>query len=98
EVAYSVYAIVFVSGNAQFGLFQQVKETDMEKMLTLHVRAPWIITQAFLPSMIKEKSGKIIFITSIWGDIDRKSTRLHSSHVSISYAVFCLKKKIKQTQ
>src|SRR5438067_10305496 len=25
--------------------------------------------------------------------IDRKSTRLNSSHVSISYAVFCLKKK-----
>src|SRR5690349_23556444 len=29
-------------------------------------------------------------------DIDRKSTRLNSSHVEISYAVFCLKKK-KQT-
>src|SRR5207249_5472997 len=29
-----------------------------------------------------------------WGDHqDRKSTRLNSSHVSISYAVFCLKKK-----
>src|SRR5699024_11744541 len=27
------------------------------------------------------------------GQIDRKSTRLNSSHVSISYAVFCLKKK-----
>src|SRR5699024_12626477 len=27
--------------------------------------------------------------------VDRKSTRLNSSHVSISYAVFCLKKKIK---
>src|SRR5690349_23747794 len=26
---------------------------------------------------------------------DRKSTRLNSSHVEISYAVFCLKKKIK---
>src|SRR5438477_8969792 len=26
-------------------------------------------------------------------DIDRKSTRLNSSHMSISYAVFCLKKK-----
>src|SRR5690606_42081777 len=26
--------------------------------------------------------------------IDRKSTRLNSSHVKISYAVFCLKKKI----
>src|SRR5690554_7630291 len=28
--------------------------------------------------------------------IDRKSTRLNSSHVRISYAVFCLKKKKKQ--
>src|SRR5690349_24018354 len=27
---------------------------------------------------------------------DRKSTRLNSSHVEISYAVFCLKKKIKK--
>src|SRR4051794_1655234 len=29
---------------------------------------------------------------------DRKSTRLNSSHPSISYAVFCLKKKNKQTR
>src|SRR5437868_7478022 len=29
------------------------------------------------------------------GAKDRKSTRLNSSHVSISYAVFCLKKKNK---
>src|SRR5207249_10957429 len=29
------------------------------------------------------------------GTLDRKSTRLNSSHVSISYAVFCLKKKNK---
>src|SRR6266513_5305682 len=28
---------------------------------------------------------------------DRKSTRLNSSHVSISYAVFCLKKKTRVT-
>src|SRR5690606_41531945 len=29
---------------------------------------------------------------------DRKSTRLNSSHVKISYAVFCLKKKNKSSQ
>src|SRR5690625_5711300 len=28
--------------------------------------------------------------------LDRKSTRLNSSHVAISYAVFCLKKKNRQ--
>src|SRR6266480_6621416 len=31
-----------------------------------------------------------------WRDRDRKSTRLNSSHMSISYAVFCLKKKKKK--
>src|SRR5438477_6107287 len=30
--------------------------------------------------------------------VDRKSTRLNSSHMSISYAVFCLKKKKKNIQ
>src|SRR5690349_23167761 len=30
-----------------------------------------------------------------WSSEDRKSTRLNSSHVEISYAVFCLKKKKK---
>src|SRR5207249_10512988 len=30
-------------------------------------------------------------------DLDRKSTRLNSSHVSTSYAVFCLKKKTTTT-
>src|SRR5258708_12666232 len=30
--------------------------------------------------------------------VDRKSTRLNSSHQIISYAVFCLKKKTHQTQ
>src|SRR5207245_11558517 len=32
---------------------------------------------------------------NIFSNADRKSTRLNSSHGSISYAVFCLKKKIK---
>src|SRR2546421_7407138 len=32
-------------------------------------------------------------LTPRLGDLDRKSTRLNSSHDQISYAVFCLKKK-----
>src|SRR5262245_62789055 len=37
------------------------------------------------------RDGRIV---AVWdGPIDRKSTRLNSSHLGISYAVFCLKKK-----
>src|SRR5438477_6033777 len=35
-------------------------------------------------------------LLSVPRDTDRKSTRLNSSHMSISYAVFCLKKKKKK--
>src|SRR5699024_11725928 len=39
------------------------------------------------------KDGYIVKIGDLSDERDRKSTRLNSSHVSISYAVFCLKKK-----
>src|SRR5256885_5047365 len=35
----------------------------------------------------------VLSISEVWAE-DRKSTRLNSSHLVISYAVFCLKKKI----
>src|SRR5215813_14986344 len=38
------------------------------------------------------------FYIRLHGTKDRKSTRLNSSHVRISYAVFCLKKKTKTNQ
>src|SRR5690242_21323414 len=41
----------------------------------------------------EEGAGRRARIASVR---DRKSTRLNSSHMSISYAVFCLKKKKKQ--
>src|SRR5699024_11382314 len=39
------------------------------------------------------QKNKTNYKTKIYKTPDRKSTRLNSSHVSISYAVFCLKKK-----
>src|SRR5690242_21505619 len=39
-----------------------------------------------------------ILVRNPGADADRKSTRLNSSHMSISYAVFCLKKKKVEMQ
>src|SRR3712207_8924625 len=43
---------------------------------------PWLIFASCLGSLLVH-----------YGCLDRKSTRLNSSHANISYAVFCLKKK-----
>src|SRR5690606_39480661 len=37
-------------------------------------------------------AGSDLPAKGLWALLDRKSTRLNSSHVKISYAVFCLKK------
>src|SRR5690606_30042048 len=59
---------------------------------------PWILFVELLPNargpLIVDaclRMGYVIITIGVLGD--RKSTRLNSSHVKISYAVFCLKKK-----
>src|SRR5438067_6504145 len=44
----------------------------------------------------ESSSGEVVECDHFLNWEDRKSTRLNSSHVSISYAVFCLKKKKKK--
>src|SRR5436305_8214193 len=54
-----------------------------------------------LPICVHRRAGQLILArreragAGERASIDRKSTRLNSSHVRISYAVFCLKKKKK---
>src|SRR3712207_8879536 len=66
------------------------------------VREP-VLGRSFEGSFGGQNTRIIIIGQDVWVDsgtgqwtknLDRKSTRLNSSHANISYAVFCLKKKI----
>src|SRR3712207_8848314 len=52
----------------------------------------------FLNALPGSGSGALLIKPTLrlYLPVDRKSTRLNSSHANISYAVFCLKKKKKQ--
>src|SRR5207245_5355693 len=59
--------------------------------------APWTGESSWKRSNRSRSCGKVLISSSVARPrIDRKSTRLNSSHGSISYAVFCLKKKKKK--
>src|SRR5699024_11251719 len=63
----------------------------------------WLMGDRSGKSIVVESTSTSLHIydnsvNTLTNDPDRKSTRLNSSHVSISYAVFCLKKKTKTTQ
>src|SRR3712207_8868016 len=71
-------------------LFRSLRPTSLKRI------------EGILRKHIKGKaigSKKLAHLSNaqVWNWIDRKSTRLNSSHANISYAVFCLKKKKKKS-
>src|SRR5438874_4041920 len=54
-------------------------------------RAVWVVRLTSSRAAVNSARENVVKHTR-----DRKSTRLNSSHVEISYAVFCLKKKKKK--
>src|SRR5688572_31741366 len=67
--------------------------------LSLHDALPIFTCAATRSTSTRTRSPGIAPDTSVTcpscpGRLDRKSTRLNSSHSQISYAVFCLKKKL----
>src|SRR5256885_3758892 len=53
-----------------------------------------LLAERGLSTAVGDEGG---FAPNLESNEDRKSTRLNSSHLVISYAVFCLKKKKKKT-
>src|SRR3712207_7302512 len=63
---------------------------EIQALSNDELRAKTKEIQQYVQSAAQEQKQKI-------EELDRKSTRLNSSHANISYAVFCLKKKKTQT-
>src|SRR5437870_10114762 len=61
--------------------------------LSLHDALPISSVDAYDVDVRSVQLGHPLGRQHLVGGADRKSTRLNSSHVAISYAVFCLKKK-----
>src|SRR5437870_7623318 len=84
-------ALLYLMSN--FFFFKDPATTEIYT-LSLHDALPILIfcIERGIAQELEDVSVKLVGS----GNVDRKSTRLNSSHVAISYAVFCLKKKKKQ--
>src|SRR2546422_5508832 len=83
------------SSNAVFFFFNDTATTEIYT-LSLHDALPISRTGYFAVDPADWRKGsdeKQMISPSALHTLDRKSTRLNSSHGYISYAVFCLKKK-----
>src|SRR3712207_7100016 len=72
----------------------QVHSTAQEHDNPIHAgRHAAVRRRAVLERAVHAPEPLENLLLAVAGDLDRKSTRLNSSHANISYAVFCLKKK-----
>src|SRR5690625_4844873 len=89
---YALYPHMNVYDNMAFGLkLRKFKKEEIKKRV--HNAAEILGLKEYLDRKPKALSGGQRQRVALGRAIDRKSTRLNSSHVAISYAVFCLKKK-----
>src|SRR5439155_24705559 len=91
----SIYLYIFI---LSFFFFNDTATTEIYT-LSLHDALPilkWL--GRINPAAVENEEARyIVREEKAQGvPLDRKSTRLNSSHVAISYAVFCLKKKKKK--
>src|SRR5947209_14630760 len=67
-------------------LFPTRRSSDLASFSHVLIESPWHRMRSVFHSFALNALRALSFL-------DRKSTRLNSSHANISYAVFCLKKK-----
>ncbi len=55
------------AGISQAGLFTDITDLELDRVINVNLTAPMKLTKAVLPMMISQKQGCIINISSIWG-------------------------------
>lgn len=66
---HTVSLLVNNAGIAFQGLFQDTDEKTWDHIFNVNVKGSYLLTRSVLPSMISQKSGNIIIISSMWGQV-----------------------------
>lgn len=66
-IHHPIQCMVQNSGKSHIGLVQDIPPNVIDDFVQLQMISPFRLTQELIPYMVREKKGKIIFITSVWG-------------------------------
>lgn len=67
------------AGTAKIGLFTDLSNDELIRLVNENLTGAMIVTKAFLPEMIRQHYGKIINISSVWGEIGASCETVYSA-------------------
>jgi len=79
QVMGKIDILVNNAGISQIGLFMDATEDEIEKIISTNLLGAMYLTNQVLKDMISRKSGNIINISSMWGDVGASCEVLYSA-------------------
>lgn len=70
--------IVNNAGISQIKIFQDIEEKDWDEMFNVNIKGMYVTVKTFISGMIRKKKGRIINISSMWGE-EGASCEVHYS-------------------
>lgn len=67
DISGEINLLVNNAGISSHGLLQDMTEKDYDHIFDINMKGVFLCTKAVLPAMIKQKSGSVINISSMWG-------------------------------
>jgi 3-oxoacyl-[acyl-carrier protein] reductase len=71
--------LIHAAGTPLFGLIQDFTDRQYDEVMDVHVRGAFYLVQTAVPRMIREKHGRIILVSSIWGEAGGAGEALYSA-------------------
>ncbi|MEY8347321.1 SDR family oxidoreductase [Bacillus cereus] len=78
QIHHPIDVIVYAAGKSIFGLVTDVTNEQLNEMVELQVKSVYNLLSLALPSMIHLRSGNIVVISSIWGQVGASCEVLYS--------------------
>ncbi len=71
--------LVHAAGESEYTLFMDSSDDSLTQLYQIHVEMPLRLVRTFLPKIQKSEHGKILFISSIWGEIGAAMEVIYST-------------------
>ncbi|MBL1226847.1 elongation factor P 5-aminopentanone reductase [Enterococcus sp. BWR-S5] len=75
---FQVDAVVFASGFTRYGLLTDQTESDIDSLLTIHLKTPLLICQELQKKLSRSGHGRIVFIGSVYGQYGSSMEAVYS--------------------